>query len=291
MNHEHHPTQASVPGDADLAVAIPHSFPPRSEIVPSAGSVVPGFFGGLIAFDGAEFLSGDTEETSLNETLHHDWRAAQLDFTNLDALRPPNSVPSSYSDTIPSTSCTTETDTAIDTIVGTTVGTTVDTLMEDETSSTDSDAPNSTVKTRQTPLHIAASRGHEQIVKMLLLSKKVDCNQEDSEGMTALMHAVSAGHHDTVRTLLLHGAMIASDDGGNKRRSSALHWAVRHRREHILRLLLTHCQGDMELIDCFDDEGRTALHLASEIDFGSGVMVLLELGADPSLTTSDRESP
>ncbi|KAI0555022.1 ankyrin repeat-containing domain protein [Xylaria curta] len=135
------------------------------------------------------------------------------------------------------------------------------------------------------PLHIAARSGHNQVVQILLPSSKVSCDEEDSDGLTALMHAVIAGHTETVRSLLLHGASVTGNRASGEQRPSALHWAIFYRREDILRLLLTHCLGNKTLIDCFDDIGRTSLHLASELDFVAGVVVLLEFGADPGLNT------
>ncbi|KAI0194461.1 ankyrin repeat-containing domain protein [Xylaria flabelliformis] len=136
------------------------------------------------------------------------------------------------------------------------------------------------------PLHIAARSGHNQVVEILLRSGKVSCDEEDSDDLTALMHAVIAGHTEAVQSLLLHGASITGGNGASdKRRPSALHWAIQYRREDILRLLLTHCSGNKSLIDCFDNVGRTSLHLASELDYVAGVVVLLEFGADPRLNT------
>ncbi|KAI0862772.1 ankyrin repeat-containing domain protein [Xylaria cubensis] len=136
------------------------------------------------------------------------------------------------------------------------------------------------------PLHIAAQSGHNQVVEILLQSGKVRCDEEDSDDLTALMHAVIAGHTEVVQSLLLHGASITGGDrASDKRRPSAVHWAIQYRREDILRLLLTHCLGNKSLIDCFDDVGRTSLHLASELDYVTGVVVLLEFGADPRLNT------
>lgn len=125
-----------------------------------------------------------------------------------------------------------------------------------------------------TPLHVAAKNGNERIVRMLL-QYNVDCDEPDSEGLTALIHATISGHEDVVSVLLAHGAQIGRV--GSHRRS-VLHWAVLHRRGSILKALLNHCEDDQ--IDCCDSDGMTPLLKAIDIDFESGVELLLHGGAN-----------
>ncbi|KAH6637286.1 ankyrin repeat-containing domain protein [Chaetomium tenue] len=125
-------------------------------------------------------------------------------------------------------------------------------------------------------LHIAAQGGNEGIVRMLLQQGQVDCNEQDSDGRTALMHAVIEGHEAVVRLLLAHAARVGDLD---RDRRSALHLAILHRRESILRVFLD-C-GDPGLdLDAYDIAGWTPLHMAVERGFTVAVELLLQNGAN-----------
>ncbi|WYZ41096.1 hypothetical protein EsH8_IV_001437 [Colletotrichum jinshuiense] len=127
-------------------------------------------------------------------------------------------------------------------------------------------------------LHIAARRGHKRIVRTLV-ERDIDCNEKDSDGRTALIHAAIDGHEPVARILLARGARISDLD---RRQRSALHWAVLGRHEAVLKLLLEHyAQRNWEHgLDAYDELGWTALHIAVEKDFEAAVLMLLEAGAD-----------
>ena len=127
-------------------------------------------------------------------------------------------------------------------------------------------------------LHIAAKKGHERIVDVLI-ERLPNCNEKDSDGRTALMYAVIADHTSVVNQLLAHGARV--NDVDNERRS-VLHWAVLHRRESILMTLLRHHResgSELDLNTC-DSAGLTPLHMAVEKGLEQVVIVLLRWGAD-----------
>ncbi|TGO67334.1 hypothetical protein BOTNAR_0044g00150 [Botryotinia narcissicola] len=128
------------------------------------------------------------------------------------------------------------------------------------------------------PLHIAARRGHEPIVRTLI-SHNIDCNEKDSDMRTALIHASIDGHEPVVSLLLAHGARISDVD---RRGRSALYWATMNQHQSVLRLLLwEYDKRDWEQgIDAYDDMCWTALHIAIEKGFDVGVQLLLASGAD-----------
>ena len=128
-------------------------------------------------------------------------------------------------------------------------------------------------------LHIAAQKGHDRIVR-ILMNQNADCDEKDSEGITPLMYAVIGNSEAVVNVLLDHDVSIVQVD---QQRRSAVHWAVLHQRESILRALLRHHseRGSTLDIDAYDDAGWTALHMAVYQGFESGVVMLLECGANP----------
>jgi ankyrin repeat protein len=79
-----------------------------------------------------------------------------------------------------------------------------------------------------------------------------------------------------VRSLLAHGARVGEVD---RDRRSALHLAILHRRESVLRILLS--QGEQGLdVNGYDVSGWTPLHIAIERDFEVGTTLLLQAGAN-----------
>lgn len=129
-------------------------------------------------------------------------------------------------------------------------------------------------------LHIAASKGSDRMVEMLL-QQGLDRDERDSDGRTPLMHAVIRGHEAVARILLARGASLGAVD---KDARSALHWAALYRRDEILRILLEKRGsgdggGDRLDVDAYDDSGWTPLHMAIHQDSEAAVRMLLEAGA------------
>lgn len=139
-------------------------------------------------------------------------------------------------------------------------------------------------------LHIAAHKGRDRIVRVLL-QHSADCNVPDSEGRTPLVCATIGGHKDVVALLLAGGALLSCVDRFNR---SAIHWAVVYRRDSLLKLLLSHSHSEEQtptrtltqthtVIDGYDLNGQTPLHLAIDEDFEAGVRLLLQFGANMNL--------
>ncbi|RYO90127.1 hypothetical protein DL766_002475 [Monosporascus sp. MC13-8B] len=130
----------------------------------------------------------------------------------------------------------------------------------------------------QSPLHLAAQKSHDRIVRVLLQHES-DCNERDSGGLTLLFHAIIGGHEDVIASLVKHeGTQI---DRADNQGHTALHLAVLHRRESLLKVLLERYGGNQALIDGYDSARRTPLHTAVDTGFEAGVRVLLEHGVNP----------
>ncbi|KAL2851596.1 ankyrin repeat-containing domain protein [Aspergillus pseudoustus] len=129
-------------------------------------------------------------------------------------------------------------------------------------------------------VHIAAQKGHERIVQVLLERGNIDSNITDSDGRSPIFHAAVGGHHSVVRLLLSNGARVAHLDCDNR---SVLHWAAHYQRIDVLQILVEHWaehERDSYDIDAYDDHGWTPLHLAVERGFEEGVLLLIQFGAD-----------
>ena len=89
---------------------------------------------------------------------------------------------------------------------------------------------------KNTPLQLAAGRGHHQIVK-ILLSFGANVDTADRYGKTALHIASQEGHLTCVLSLLEAGADITSPD---KNGFEPIHHAIGKNRVAIVRALVDH---------------------------------------------------
>jgi len=87
-----------------------------------------------------------------------------------------------------------------------------------------------------TPLHSAASSGKKDSVQ-LLLAGKADVNANSSSGETPLWQAAQGGHTEVAELLLAHGADINNEDNDG---STPLYMAARNRDIGIVKLLIAH---------------------------------------------------
>ncbi|RYP13074.1 hypothetical protein DL767_010947 [Monosporascus sp. MG133] len=117
--------------------------------------------------------------------------------------------------------------------------------------------PNINQKTNDgyTALMIAAQFGHEAIVEHLL-KKNPNINQQDNYGWTALMRSSWRGHRTILEKLLNEDADVDISDHG---KHTALFKASQQGYADIVDLLLKKSKPKITV----DDEGRTALHMAS----------------------------
>ncbi|RDD41599.1 Transient receptor potential cation channel subfamily A member 1 [Trichoplax sp. H2] len=131
-------------------------------------------------------------------------------------------------------------------------------------------------------LHIVAQQGNVDLAK-IILQKLVEkglafVNDIDDEHKSPIHFAVDHGRFGLTELLIQHGAQlcVAADDG-----STPLHLAAYRKDLRIMRLLLgaVENQGKKGYLNIFDNEGKTALHIAIEMNHLEMVKLCLNYGA------------
>uniref|UniRef100_A0A0E0HKA7 RING-type E3 ubiquitin transferase n=1 Tax=Oryza nivara TaxID=4536 RepID=A0A0E0HKA7_ORYNI len=106
------------------------------------------------------------------------------------------------------------------------------------------------------PLHVAAAKGHHEIAA-LLLENGADVNARNIYGQTPLMQACRFGHWEVVQTLLVWRVENLSG-------RTALHMAAAGGHVKCVRLLVADAAGDRDgYVNKAANGGVTALHLAA----------------------------
>ncbi|XP_059318105.1 potassium channel SKOR-like isoform X2 [Lycium ferocissimum] len=128
----------------------------------------------------------------------------------------------------------------------------------------------------RSPLHLAASRGYEDI-SFFLIQEGVDLNASDNFGNTPLLEAIKNGHDRVASLLVKKGAMLEIENAG-----SFLCTLVTKGDSDLLRRLLSNGIDP----NSKDYDYRTPLHVAASQ--GLFAMARLLLGAGASVFSKDR---
>lgn len=135
----------------------------------------------------------------------------------------------------------------------------------------------------QTPLHLAADQGHKLIVE-LLLNQGADKDACDKQGQTPLALAVTKGYESVTDLLLTKGASteLARKDG-----STPLHLAAKLPHDAITKMLRVKGAN----VEAVDSLGRTPLHYAARYGGVTSVKTLLDGGANIEALTNYKSTP
>lgn len=134
---------------------------------------------------------------------------------------------------------------------------------------------------KRTALHVAAENGHREIVE-LMVRNRANIDATDHLGRSPIFYAMRTGHRDIVWRLLEAGAdtTLCAKDG-----TTLLIMCARDKETDLARRLLeTGC--DVNAVRS-DDRTVTALMRAARSGNLAMVELLLEHGADPSITNPD----
>ena len=125
-------------------------------------------------------------------------------------------------------------------------------------------------------LHRACQTGDIHAAR-LLLAERADPTVRDHQWYCALHHAAEQGHTQLVDLLVRDG--LAETDSETRDGLTALHLAVRHGHYDTVTVFLRHMSPDA--LNHQDQEGRTALHYATDTDSKARVAeVLVHAGGD-----------
>lgn len=133
-----------------------------------------------------------------------------------------------------------------------------------------------------TPLHLAAWRGNDECLK-LLIEAGSDVNSTDEDLWTPLHYAALHNHFYCLKTLISHGANINAKDKWNM---TPLHSATFGGQLNGLKELILH-GADLNAQDNF---GNAPLHLAASCGKLNCLKGLIDAGANPQLKNKDGET-
>ncbi|XP_027178269.1 potassium channel SKOR isoform X1 [Coffea eugenioides] len=136
--------------------------------------------------------------------------------------------------------------------------------------------PNKNDYDGRSPLHLAASRGYEDIAQFLI-QEGVDINVTDNFGNTPLLEAIKSGHEHVASLLVKEGASLQIENAGN-----FLCTVVAKGDSDLLRRFLTRGIDP----NSKDYDQRTPLHVAASQ--GQYFMAKLLLDAGASVFARDR---
>ncbi|MCJ1246352.1 hypothetical protein MMC30_003559 [Trapelia coarctata] len=127
--------------------------------------------------------------------------------------------------------------------------------------------------TGKTPAHVAAQCFWTQIVRLMLLERNLDVNEQDADGRTIIHWVATVDSTSIIHLLLDQGADLTLRDRDGR---TPMHIAAFCRCPSVLTLLLDNLEGYN--INSTDSSGNTLLHLAARAGYSSIVSDLIRRG-------------
>ncbi|KAI5378255.1 hypothetical protein J4E82_002949 [Alternaria postmessia] len=134
---------------------------------------------------------------------------------------------------------------------------------------------------QQTPLHLAADRGLEEMAKLLLAHPGIDVNSQNKSGETPLHAAAKKGYKEILVLLLARAEITLAPR--NKNGSAPLHLAAENGHEELVDALLGTPKLETMSDVGKDEYGGSPLHAAAKNGHRGVVKLLLAHGTDPDL--------
>ncbi|XP_023966635.1 histone-lysine N-methyltransferase EHMT1 isoform X1 [Malaclemys terrapin pileata] len=135
-----------------------------------------------------------------------------------------------------------------------------------------------------TCLHLAAKKGHYDVVQYLLSNGQMDVNCQDDGGWTPMIWATEYKHVELVKLLLSKGSDINIRDNEE---NICLHWAAFSGCVDIAEILLA-AKCDLHAVNI---HGDSPLHIAARENRYECVVLFLSRGSDVSLKNKEGETP
>lgn len=135
-----------------------------------------------------------------------------------------------------------------------------------------------------TPLHIAAEKGFELVIRVLL-GKKASIDAQTTNKKTPLFCAAEKGHSEAVRCLIENGADIQLET----KNMSPLHIAAMNGHTDVIKAFLE--SGKEINLDIVNELNQTPLHCASLAGQTEVVKFLIENGASKEAKDTKRRTP